>query len=280
MIGARKAAMRDRAGRSYWERVWGGPKPSSSRIDPHDAGVRNHVARKYHDYFLGRFAGMDTRALDLLEIGCGRSEWLPYFAREHGFRVFGLDYSPLGCEQARHNLAASGVDGTIYEADAFAPPDSLRGRFDVVVSLGVFEHFDDSASCARAFARFVRPGGLMITLIPNMRGLPGLLQRELNRPVFDIHTPLDRDDLIRSHTAAGLVDIRSDYLVSLNFWMVNLQDLPAGLATRAKRVFLKSLQAIAIASWCVDPIASIPPPNRWLSPYLFCDGRVPAEPTT
>ena len=40
----------------------------------------------------------------MLEIGCGASAWLVYFAKEFGYRVEGIDYSELGCELARENL--------------------------------------------------------------------------------------------------------------------------------------------------------------------------------
>jgi SAM-dependent methyltransferase len=60
-------------------------------------------------------------------------------------------------------LDAAGVPGEIVCADLFAPPPHLLAQFDVVVSFGVVEHFDDTAACVAACARLVKPGGLMVT---------------------------------------------------------------------------------------------------------------------
>jgi cyclopropane fatty-acyl-phospholipid synthase-like methyltransferase len=40
-----------------------------------------------------RFKEYHCAASRLLEIGCARSAWLPYFAQEFGIDVSGLDYS-------------------------------------------------------------------------------------------------------------------------------------------------------------------------------------------
>lgn len=91
----------------------------------------------------------------MLEVGCGGSRWLPFFAN-HGFRVTGIDYSALGCEQARAILDREHISGDIYERDAFGANSDLVGGFDVVVSFGVVEHFRDTTEPVRAFARYLK----------------------------------------------------------------------------------------------------------------------------
>lgn len=53
-----------------------------------------------------------------LEIGCARSRWLPYFAKEFGFEVSGIDYSEVGSQQATQILFNEGVQGNIVFADS------------------------------------------------------------------------------------------------------------------------------------------------------------------
>ena len=111
-------------------------------VDPRDKTLSNYVARKFHELFTRVLPrGHNVR---LLEVGCARSRWLPYFAAEHGYEVTGLDYSTMGCEQARQILAAAGVEGRIVEGDLFSPPEDLLEAFDVVISFGLVEHFDDT----------------------------------------------------------------------------------------------------------------------------------------
>ena len=84
------------------------------------------------------------------------------------------------------------IEGDIYERDAFDTNSDLLGRFDVVVSLGVVEHFRDTTEPVRAFARYLKPRGLMISTCPNMNGILGLSQKLLNRSVYDCHVPSRR----------------------------------------------------------------------------------------
>jgi len=59
--------------------------------------------------------------------------------------------------------------------ELFGPPPWMQEMFDIVMSWGVIEHFEDTAGCLQACSRFLKPGGTMITVIPNMCGIPGLL---------------------------------------------------------------------------------------------------------
>ncbi|WP_436620554.1 class I SAM-dependent methyltransferase [Sorangium sp. So ce136] len=47
--------------------------------------------------------------------------------------------------------------------ETIQPPERFVGAIDAVVSLGVVEHFEDTAGCLRACARYLRPGGRIIT---------------------------------------------------------------------------------------------------------------------
>ena len=105
--------------------------------------------------FLRLFANSETSSMRLLEIGCAKSAWLPYFAKEFSLSVCGLDYSPIGCQMSRKILQANGVVAEVFCADLFSPPDNMLGVFDVVVSLGVVEHFEDTASCLNAVSSFL-----------------------------------------------------------------------------------------------------------------------------
>src|SRR5207249_3744220 len=133
-----------------------------------------------------------------------------------GFNVFGIDYSESGCEQARHILSDAGVEGEIVCADLFSPPSSLRRRFDVVVSFGVVEHFSPPWHAIKAFAEFLVPGALLVTVIPNLRGVMGPIEKLLNPAVYAAHVPLTTRELRAAHDAAGLSVLSSSYFLSTN----------------------------------------------------------------
>jgi 2-polyprenyl-3-methyl-5-hydroxy-6-metoxy-1,4-benzoquinol methylase len=262
----------DKAGRSHWDEEWEGrqlPVP----FDPEDRRLRLHGLRAFHLQLARALAGRRTEGRSLLEIGCARSRWLPYFAKEYGFEVAGLDYSAPGCAQARGVLQAAGLDGDIVCADMFDPPQRMMGAYDVVVSFGVIEHFSPTEDCLRACAAFLRPGGLLVTEIPNMKGLVGWCTRTLSRSLYDIHVPMSAGELAAAHTHAGLAVLWSDYVLSFDWSVLPLSELrPTWLQPIAKT----AAQGAAALAWSLDR-ASLPlPPSGATSPYIFCVATKPA----
>lgn len=114
-------------------------------MNPRAQDLNNYVNRRFHESFCRMFVSLETRGKKLLEVGCARSVWLPYFAKEFGFRVSGIDYSEIGCQQAIEVLHREGVQGEVVCTDLWALPPSLVGQFDVLISCGVVEHFQDTA---------------------------------------------------------------------------------------------------------------------------------------
>jgi len=262
----------DKAGRKYWEQSWT-DRPETLPVDPSDRRLSAYVDRRLHEMFCSVFSGApSTRRL--LEIGCGRSRWLPYFGKHHGFSVAGVDYSPTGCQQAEALLAAAQVEGRVICADFFDPPKELLESFDVVWSLGVMEHFDDTGNVAAAFARFLRPGGVMITVIPNMRWVIGGLQVLLNAPVYRIHVPLSLRELVRAHEHAGLNTEDARYFLATNFWVVNV-DQPPGIRRVLGRALVGVMGRLSAMIWAFEERFVRIPSSRVYSPYLLCVARKP-----
>jgi 2-polyprenyl-3-methyl-5-hydroxy-6-metoxy-1,4-benzoquinol methylase len=256
-----------KASKEYWESIWRGgelPRPINSR----DRSLKNHVGLKFDALFRQVFAGEHRcSAPSLIELGCARSAWLPYFSKELGFRVAGLDYSPLGCDQARAVLAMQGVEGDITVADIFAAPPNLLNRFDCVVSFGVVEHFKATSECLRACAAFLKPGGTMVTVIPNMNGLVGWLQKWLGREAYDVHVPLDAEALGRAHEATGLDVLRCEYFCFANFGVLNLNRIRQS----APGLWLsRGLTAISAATWMLERAGIRLPANKMTSPHVIC----------
>lgn len=271
MIATESAATNDdKAGIEYWNGVWGDdslPKP----IDPSNPSLRSFVYRRFHQFFAALFSKRDTRNMSLLEIGCARSAWLPYFHKQFGASVSGLDYSERGCEQERHLLALAGVAGEVVCSDLFDAPTAFRQRFDVVVTFGVVEHFEDTARCIAALSEYLKPGGIVITEVPNMGGMIGTLQKALNRPVYDIHVLLTPDTLREAHLKAGLTPTRSEYFLSTNFGVINLNGLDGALAiTQLKKITLLALRAASMAAWLLEDLGLPFPTSALLSPYVIC----------
>jgi 2-polyprenyl-3-methyl-5-hydroxy-6-metoxy-1,4-benzoquinol methylase len=242
--------MVDLAGKAHWEQMWA-QEAFPPDIEPHSASLWAHRDRLVHRAIARLIAGR-PRGLHVVELGCARSAWMPYFAREFGCQVAGLDYSPLGAEQTAVRLRQSGIDGQVRCADLFDPPSDWIGSFDVVSWFGVAEHFQDTTAAIRAAASLLKPGGLMITQVPNMAGINGTLQRWFNKPVYDIHVPLDAPTLAAHHARAGLTVLSSEYVVPMDFGVVDIEELPEGFARRVKDKILYALRLFGACVWWLD----------------------------
>jgi cyclopropane fatty-acyl-phospholipid synthase-like methyltransferase len=257
-----------RASKEYWNSLWQEEACLPRPINPRDRSLNRHVESKFDALFKQIFlAQKHCDAPSLAELGCARSAWLPYFSKEFGFRVTGLDYSLLGCDQAKAILAKEGVDGEVVFADIFQPPPNLLNRFDYVVSFGVVEHFEATDHCLKVCAAFLKPGGTLITVIPNMNGLVGWLQKSLAKEVYDVHVPLDAKALRRAHEQAGLNVLTCEYFCFLNFGVLNLNRIRQSFAGRW---LSRALNAVSAASWMLERTGIRLPVNRITSPYVIC----------
>jgi len=257
----------DRAGREYWEENWsnaGLPRP----LDPHDQTLGNYVNLQLHHLFEQLLSGQ--RGFHVLEIGCANSIWPIYFHRHFSAHTAGLDYSEIGCARSRALLTHYEVPAAIHCGDLFDPPAELREKFDLVVSFGVVEHFEDTAECLRSIAAFLKPGGLLVTTIPNITGIVGWLQRVVDRAVYAVHVPLSREKLAAAHRRAGLTTLRCEYFLSLNLSAVN-----SGLFSThplnplVRRIF----SGVSKVVWWLERRGVRIPPNRVTSPYLIAVAR-------
>jgi SAM-dependent methyltransferase len=264
--------MSEKVDKRYWESLWQ-PMALPRGIFPEQDTLRNHSYHHMHRYFEEIIRPAAVPGARLIEFGCAQSVWLSYFARRFGLAIAGIDYSETGCEKAMAVLRRDGTKGEIVHADFMAPPDPLLHAFDVGISFGVAEHFEDTAECLKAFRRFLKPGALLVTLVPNLTGMLGGLQRLLDRGVYDIHVVMDQAALADAHRRAGLDPIDARYLVCSNFGVITID--PSSRA-RLKRGLRLTLMGLSAGLWVIDRHIASVVETRTLSPYVICTARNPS----
>ncbi|TMH37999.1 MAG: class I SAM-dependent methyltransferase [Betaproteobacteria bacterium] len=263
--------MTERVGRGYWDSSWEAEKRLPEAFDPAVKGVRSLFRRPFHRFIDDCVRRVAAPGSSLIEIGCGRSQLLPYFAKQFGLRVAGLDYSPIGCDKARQILRRERIDGEIYCGDLWTFDAFPSPGYDLVFSFGLVEHFENTAAVIGALARFARPGGALLTLIPNMRGSVGALQRTLSREIYDIHVPLSADDLSRAHMEAGLSVKGSGYLLPAHYGVCNqgTRMTTQRWQTRGRRfVHHAAVASSTVLLWVHEYVVRLPA-TKWMSPYAF-----------
>jgi SAM-dependent methyltransferase len=110
----------------------------------------------------------------VVEIGSAPGDFLTRLKERFGMIPYGVEYSSSGAELNRRIFAAHGVDpANVIEADFFemCTQERYRNAFDIVVSRGFIEHFRNVEDVVRSHLNLLRPGGLLLVAIPNLRGM-------------------------------------------------------------------------------------------------------------
>ena len=152
------------------------------------------VFRNYSDYLvwdvlLRKFLPSGT-GLKALEIGSAPGGHLVRLHDTFGFDVFGIEYTESGVEVNRRRFLEAGIDPARVLALDFMSDSAMavcRGQFDVVTSFGFVEHFDDPKAVIARHVDAVRPGGLLVVLVPNLHGPLGMMAEWLHPGILAIH---------------------------------------------------------------------------------------------
>lgn len=133
----------------FWDAYWAGQSPT--------------LAARTMTQVLDRIKLEHLRSLlpgagRTLEVGCGSAR-LSCFLAMAGYRTTCLDPSIPALRVARANYSMGNVLGAFVSGDGFRLPFA-DGRFDVVLSTGLLEHFEDPSPIVREMVRVLRPGGI------------------------------------------------------------------------------------------------------------------------
>ena len=100
----------------------------------------------------------------LLDVGCGWGGLARYAAREFGVEVYGITLSKEQLTLARQRVAAEGLSDRVQLELLDYRDLPADGRFDKVVSVGMFEHVGHGnlGLYFRTLVNAVKPGGLVL----------------------------------------------------------------------------------------------------------------------
>lgn len=185
--------------------------------------------RRHLDFELARFFRRhlaSRRGGTLLEIGCGSSVWLPYFDRKFGLTVTGLDYSEQGLAVCQRILARTETSAELVRGDIFDPEFRFDRFFDIVFSLGFIEHFSNPTTTIARMGRYLRPGGLFLTWVPNAAGAAERISRRLDSGVAQRQRKAGREEWIEAHRKAGLTVLEAYHGQGLDFSHINVSVFP------------------------------------------------------
>lgn len=138
-------------------------------------------------------------------------------------------------------------------------------EFDLVLSCGLIEHFNDTADIINRHIAFVKPGGTLFITLPNFKALNGWFQKCFDRENYDKHNIdcMDPKLLASICEQAGLEVLQSRYFGNFSLWLENEQQKPLSVRLLKKTLWLAGKVFTKI----------IPFNSKVLSPYIILEAR-------
>lgn|GEM_PF-767046 len=117
-------------------------------------------------------SAIPTDAVTILDIGCAAGMLSKVLKEQNPNRfVVGIELNDEAFAHAKIHLDEA-INGNIEE---FEPPFQ-QGQFNCILCPSLLEHLKDPWTIAKRYATFLKPGGVMVASIPNIRHLPTLRQ--------------------------------------------------------------------------------------------------------
>ena len=216
----------------FWEHFWVALKV------PARVNTRGCIDRALTRLFL-RFVpqGQGKR---LIEIGAAPGRWLVFFHEKLGYAVDGIEYVSSACRKTEENLAACGTKGRVFQQDFFHN-DLPKHSYDAVLSIGFIEHFTDLDPVVTGHIALLKPGGVLILAVPNLRGLHGAVERLTDPNTLAVHNldVMSMSFMERLSVEYDLTPLWIGYTAGINPGLITVADDKSaelgGLAAQLRR---------------------------------------------
>ena len=238
--------------RKFWVDYWESKKGLSAVIPA------NYLFSKE----LGRII-KERKVQKAIELGGFPGYYAVFLKKYFQLEVTLLDYfvhEPVTNELLKAN-GLKPEDIHIVETDLFNyTPEQ---QFDLVLSCGLIEHFNDTADIINRHIAFVKPGGTLFITLPNFKAVNGWFQRNYDRENYDKHNIDCMDPVLLANICkrAGLEVVQSRYFGRFSVWLEN----------EAQKSFTTRLLKKTI--WIGGKVLTkvIPFDSKQLSPYIILE---------
>ncbi|MGN6639684.1 MAG: class I SAM-dependent methyltransferase [Mucilaginibacter sp.] len=149
-------------------------------------------------------------------------------------------------------------DVKIIEGDLFNYQS--QEQYDLVLSCGLIEHFNDTKDIIARHLEFLKPGGTLFITLPNFTGVNGWVQRKYDMSNYEKHNigSMNPQRLAGYCKELGLKNVEAYYYGKFSIWLEN-RDQQSALT----KAFIKTL-------WFAGKIVTkiVPVESKSLSPYI------------
>lgn len=227
--------------RAHWDAVHASERPPRPPVQHAQRGRwRQRLKRALGERLLERLSSYDEHQIwnriyrwylpgpgaTVVEIGSAPGEHLVRLSEAFGLVPYGIEYSSAGAQLNRAVFAAGGLEpGHVLELDFFSDEclARCRERFDVVISRGFVEHFEEPARVVARHLELLKPGGLLVVTIPNLRGVNGGLTRLFHPELLPMHNLaiMSKAAFSRLFDSARVRPLACAYVGTFSFYLFN-----------------------------------------------------------
>jgi cyclopropane fatty-acyl-phospholipid synthase-like methyltransferase len=163
---------------AYWEQYYKQSKTNRNQIES--------ICSQYDAYWNQLIENNSNKGKKtLIEIGGHPGRYLSYLARKYNLNPTSLDFNSDRSKIDECMAAFEIKDYHIVQADLFKhTPTEL---YDIVISNGFIEHFDNFDEVLDKHMLYLKPGGTMLIMIPNMRGYIKFYKHIADNANFNVH---------------------------------------------------------------------------------------------
>ncbi|MDT3402955.1 class I SAM-dependent methyltransferase [Mucilaginibacter terrae] len=145
------------------------------------------------------------------------------------------------------------IEGDLYK---FEPQE----QYDLVLSCGLIEHFNDTKDIIARHLMFLKPGGTLFITLPNFTGVNGWVQRTYDMDNYNKHNIDSMNPALLAEYCKqlGLKNVEAYYYGHFSIWLENMKQ-----QSRFTKGFLKAL-------WFAGKVFTkvVPVESKGLSPYI------------
>jgi len=151
--------------KSFWEEYWGEIKlPNKINLDfKNDRVIAKTISKNVPKAKTHQIA---------LEIGCAPGKWMVFLYEQLNYSVYGFEYLDIAASKTIENLRLCEVPEdkfNIITADFLT--QIPEPRYDLVISLGFMEHFDNYKDIFQKHLDYTTNDGYVVIGFPSFRGL-------------------------------------------------------------------------------------------------------------
>jgi len=235
--------------RAFWKSFWESRKGLIFKLKP--------------NYVFGDMLGniiKEKGVKNAVELGGFPGYYSIYLRKYKHIETTLLDYF-IHPQLVNQLLAANEMqpgDINIVEADLFTYQPPVK--FDMVLSFGLIEHFNDTKFIINEHLKFLKPGGTLFITLPNFKSVNGWVQKNFDKENYDKHNinSMDLGMLKQACSDLGLKNVEAYYHGKFTVWLENKSE-----QTGAAKLITKAI-------WVAGKVFTklVPVDSKALSPYI------------